>query len=427
MVVRPLLVALTALLLAAPIAQAAPGGGSSGFGGGGGGGGGGFSGGGGGTTGSGGGVGAFLVIVAIIVLLVVFGLITTWRYRRKRAARVAAVRLAAAEAADDDAAFDADAIAARAAELHRAIVTAWTARDRTALAGLLGPDLMVEWARRLDDFDRKGWHNVCEIVNGPNVEYVGLTNRSDDAEDRAVVRMDAMLRDVVLNRAGGVIKRNDSDTEMTNLAEYWTLGKRDGQWILLSIEQDAEGRHQLDAPLVASPWGDDRLGDQSLTELATADAVPAAALAEVTPVDMDGDARAAALDLSLVDGRYAPDVLEAAARRAMEAWAEAVDGADAPLQAIADPAAVDALLYPGDPSHTTRLVVRGPRLRALRITGIEGRAMTVEADVSGRRYRENRDTLALVEGSRDRDASFTEHWTLTLSDDPETPWRVTGA
>jgi predicted lipid-binding transport protein (Tim44 family) len=426
-VVRPLLVALTALLLAAPIAQAGPGGGSSSFGGGGGGGGGGFSGGGGGTgTGGGGGI-AVLVIIAVFVLLVVIGLISNWRYRRRRAARVAQVRLAAAEAADDDAAFDADAIQARAADLHRAIVAAWTGRDRTALAGLLGPDLMVEWARRLDDFDRKGWHNVCEIKRGPDVEYVGLTNREQDAEDRAVVRVEALLRDVVIDRSGSVIKRNDSSAETTSLSEYWTLGKRDGQWVLLSIEQDAEGRHNLDAPLVASPWSDARLTDQSVTELATADAVPAAALAEVTPVDMDGDARAAALDLSLVDGRYAPDVLEAAARRAMDAWAEAVDGDDAPLEAIADPAAIDALLYPGDPSRTTRLVVRGPHLRALRITGIEGRVMTVEADVTGRRYRENRDTLALVEGSRDRDARFTEHWTLTLSDDAETPWRVTGA
>jgi hypothetical protein len=111
----------------------------------------------------------------------------------------------------------------------------------------------------------------------------------------------------------------------------------------------------------------------------------------------------------------------------MDAWAEAVDGGDAPLQAIADPDAIDALLYPGDPSHTTRLVVRGPRMQDLRITGIDGRTMTVEARVTGRRYRENRDTLALVEGSRDRDADFTEHWTLTLADDPATPWRVTGA
>jgi hypothetical protein len=169
--------------------------------------------------------------------------------------------------------------------------------------------------------------------------------------------------------------------------------------------------------------------DEALTELATADAVPATALAEIVQVDMDGDARATALDLSLVDGRYAPAVLEAAARRAVAAWSEAVDGDDAALEAIADPAAIDALLYPGDPSRKTRLVIRGPELGALRITGVGERTMTVEAQVSGRRYREDRDTLALVEGSRDRDATFSVRWTLELAadDDPATPWRITAA
>jgi predicted lipid-binding transport protein (Tim44 family) len=427
--VRPLLAAVLAVLATAPAAHAAAGGGSSGFGGGGGGGGGGFSGGGGGTGTAGGGVSfVFFALIALGVLVVaLFAAWSAYTYRKRRAQRVRQVELAAAEAADDDAAFAPASVTADAAALHRAIVVAWTARDRAALAGLLGTDLMVEWRRRLDDFDRKRWHNVCEILRGPTVEYVGLTNREADAEDRAVVRVEALLRDVVIDAQGDVIQRNDSGSQTTTLAEYWTLGKRDGRWILLSIEQDAEGRHQLDAPLVASPWGDDRLRDQSLTELATADAVPAASLAEITPVDIDGDARAAALDLSLVDGRYAPAVLEAAARRAVEAWAEAVDGDDAPLAAIADPAAVDALLYPGDPGRTTRLVVRGPQLRGLRITGIEGRAMTVQADLSGRRYREDRDTLALVDGSRDRDARFTEHWTLALTDDAETPWRIAGA
>jgi predicted lipid-binding transport protein (Tim44 family) len=426
--VRPLLVATVALLLAAPTALAAPGGGSSGFGGGGGGGGG-FSGGGGGAgTSSGGGFGFVILVIGVILVVALFAAYTSWRYRKRRRARVRRVQLAAAEAAGDDEAFSSERITAGAAELHHRIVEAWSGRDRDRLGALLGPDLLVEWNRRLDDFDRKGWHNVCEIVRGPAVEYVGLTNREADADDRAVVRVEALLRDVVVDRGGRVIQRSDSDSQTTTLAEYWTLGKRDGRWVLLSIEQDAEGRHHLDAPLVASPWGDDtRLHDAALTELASADAVPAQALAEVTPVDVDGDARAASLDLSLVDGRFAPAVLEAAARRAVEAWAEAVDGADEPLRAIADPAAVDALLYPGDPARRTRLVVRGPRLQALRITGIDGRRMTVEADVTGRRYREDRDTLALVAGSRDRDTRFTERWTLALGDDADTPWRIVAA
>ncbi len=42
-----------------------------------------------------------------------------------------------------------------------AIVEAWTAHDHAAPAKLAGPDLMVERCR-LDDFDRKGWHNITE-------------------------------------------------------------------------------------------------------------------------------------------------------------------------------------------------------------------------------------------------------------------------
>ena len=147
----------------------------------------------------------------IIVLLVVFGVVTTWRYRRRRRARVPPGQLAAAEAADDDAAFDADALEARAADLHRAIVAAWSAGDRAALAGLLGPDLMVEWARRLDDFDRKGWHNRREIKRGPTVEYVGLTNR---AETPRTARSSACRRCCATScstAAATCIKRNDSE------------------------------------------------------------------------------------------------------------------------------------------------------------------------------------------------------------------------
>ncbi len=117
-------------------------------------------------------------------------------------------------------------------------------------------------------------------------------------------------------------------------------------------------------------------------------------------------------------------MLEAAARRAVEAWAEAVDGADAALERAATPAAAHALLYPR--GESTRLVVRGPRLQALRIVAVDADAQTftVEADVHGRRYLEDRDTVAVIEGSKDRATTFTERWTLALADDPATPWRI---
>jgi predicted lipid-binding transport protein (Tim44 family) len=423
--VTGLWITILAGLLLAVDSLAAPGGGSSGFGGGGGGGGGGGLSGGGGAGSGGGSPWTVLVVFVIMAVFVAFGAFKAARVRKRRRERVAQVELASAEAAGDDDYFAADAVKAEAQHIHKRIVTAWTGRDRDALAHDLGPDLLTEWVRRLDDFDRKGWHNVCELRQGPTVEYVGLTNREDDDEDRVVVRMEAVLRDVVVDRGGAVINRNNSDSENTTLAEYWTLGRAGDRWILLSIEQDAEGAHQLDAPIVASPWSDDaRLQDEAVTELAVADATPDAQIGELVDVDYAGDGRAQALDLSVVDGRFAPAVLEAAARRAVEAWAEAVDGADDALERAATPEAAHALLYPR--GENTRLVVRGPRLQALRIVALEPEppTFTVEAELSGRRYLEDRDTAAVLEGSKDRATTFTERWTLALGDDPATPWRI---
>jgi predicted lipid-binding transport protein (Tim44 family) len=216
----------------------------------------------------------------------------------------------------------------------------------------------------------------------------------------------------------------------TGFAEYWTLAKHDGHWMLVSIEQDSEGAHHLDDEIVASPWADSRLHDDALVEQAVADAVPAGfSAADAATVDFAGTAREEALDLSLADARFAPDVLEAAVRRATAAWAEAVDGEDAALAAVATRGAAERLLHPQGPQ--TRLVVRGPRLESLRIAALDAAAqpatMTVEARLAGRRYLEDRDTAAVLSGSKESEATVTERWTLALDGDGAAPWRIVGA
>jgi predicted lipid-binding transport protein (Tim44 family) len=92
---------------------------------------------------------------------------------------------------------------------------------------------------------------------------------------------------------------------------------------------------------------------------------------------------------------------------------------------------VRELLYGGDGSERTRLVVRGPQLEALAIVALDGEtdppSFTVEARVRGRRYVENRDTLATLSGSKDRETTFTERWRLTLTGDADQPWRISSA
>ncbi|MGH2909913.1 MAG: TIM44-like domain-containing protein, partial [Solirubrobacteraceae bacterium] len=343
------------------------------------------------------------------------------------------VELAAAEAAESDPAWGADEVRAAAGRLFSEIQVAWDRGDRARLHTLVGGHLVGEWDRRLDDFERRGWSNHVEVLGEPSVELVGLTHRGDEATDHAVVRIDARMKDYVVDRSGRRLKRNGRLGETTRVREFWSLGRRHGAWKLISIEQNREGTHALDEQIVATPWADDRgLRDTALVEGAVADAVPeGTSVGELASVSYEGDAQGAANDLSLADGRFSPDILEVAARRAVDAWAAAIDGPEGALDAIATQKAKRELLHAGDTSGSLRLVVRGPVVRRIRIVGLDANAepptMTIEVDISGRRYLENRDTAAIVAGSRTRMQSFTERWTLSLTDDERQPWRITSA
>ncbi|MBV8990016.1 MAG: hypothetical protein JO372_15795 [Solirubrobacterales bacterium] len=50
--------------------------------------------------------------------------------------------------------------------------------------------------------------------------------------------------------------------------------------------------------------------------------------------------------------------------------------------------------------------------------------MTIEVDLTGRRYIEDRSTTAVLAGSQSRETSFTERWTLVLDGGPSMPWRI---
>jgi predicted lipid-binding transport protein (Tim44 family) len=428
-------------VVAAPDALARAGGGSSGFGGFGHGGGSGrgfghghffFI-----PVGGGGGVLLFVLVLAV-VFFVLPRVVVWWRRqqssgmasRRRVADRQRRVELAAAEAAEDDAAFAPEQVRARAARLFIDIQAAWDTGDRVRLRELVAPELLAEWVRRLDDFDRKGWRNRVQPIGEPRIEYVGLVNRGDDRADRVVVRVEARLRDYVEDSNGQRVRRLDGAGDTSQVREFWTLVKRGGSWILQSVEQGAEGAHRLSEGIVATPWADEQtMRDEALVEGAVQEAVPEGTkLAEVADLDFDGDGRAAALDLSLADGRFAPDVLEVAARRAVAAWADAVDGEDGPLLALSHPDAASELLHPGDPSRRTRLVVRGLEVRHISIVSLdpasEPATMTIDVELSGRRYLEDRDTAAVVAGSQSRATTFTERWTLALDGPDDQPWRI---
>jgi predicted lipid-binding transport protein (Tim44 family) len=446
----PVLLALTLLVLgAADVGLADAGGGSSDYGGGGAGGGGGGSDFGGDGDGGGGGSWLFVLITlavfAVIFLLPAQGRALLGRVgsatrdlaagplsavqRKRRGKRVRQVELAAAEAAEDDDHFDPVRVRSEAEELFRKVQAAWDERDSARLATLLGPDLLVEWQRRLADFERKGWHSRAEVLGDVHIDYVGLTNRDEASDDRAIVLIEATLRDYVEDRQGRTILRKGESDDTVRLCQYWTLGTRDDRWILLSIEQRSEGAHNLTDQIIASPWTDsERMRDAALIERAASELPAGFKPADVADLDFEGDARMAALDLSLADARFAPDVLEAEARRIVEAWAEAVDGKDTSLAQRASAPALHRLLYEDDERERTRVVVRGPRVKRIAILAFDATTdparMTIEVEVEGRRYVEDRATAAVLSGSKNESTVFVERWTLALDGPEAHPWRI---
>ena len=196
----------------------------------------------------------------------------------------------------------------------------------------------------------------------------------------------------------------------------------------ISTETDWEGSYHLSGSIVASPWADDRLYQLAVFERAAATAMPAAALTDAVPTELASDLRLAALDLAGFDGRYALDVLDAAAHRAVAAWAEAIDGDRRPLAELVGGASTTRLLHP-DSDRRRRQVIRGPRLRQLRIVSLRPTdtlpaTITVDATITARRYHEHRATGAVVAGRREHDTIFSVRFDLALSDDPNTPWRI---
>ena len=296
--ILPLALVATWLLSGVPAALAAAGGGSSG------------AGGGGGSGGSGGDGSAsapsWFVIVCLLAVSVYVAVRFGWprvRWWQRRRVRLRAVELAAAEAAEDDPAFASERARADAASLFAATQAAWDARDDERLGQMVGPDLLAEWTRRLDDFARKGWHNRVAVDPGRvKVDCVGLVNRTGDAEDRLVVYIRARIWDYVETDTGRVIPHAGSISMTRTLSEFWTLGKRDRHWIVISIEGQWEGEYHLIEPLVPLPSDDTQLlHDEAVAELDATEAsrfAPAASSSKMCASPTSRRARFSRVSLS---------------------------------------------------------------------------------------------------------------------------------
>jgi hypothetical protein len=163
--------------------------------------------------------------------------------------RVECVRVAAVEAAHDDPAFASDEVCAAGARLFQRTQAAWSQEHRAELRRLLAPTVYAEWDKRLRALRRRNMSSRVSIAGPVTVQFVGLHNSADDARDRAVVRVSAMLVESLIDDA-----QRQRWQRRTPILEYWTLAKNAaGDWICFAVEHERDGAHNLHDPIVAVP------------------------------------------------------------------------------------------------------------------------------------------------------------------------------
>jgi hypothetical protein len=336
--------------------------------------------------------------------------------RRERAelkehARAYRAHYAAVEAAEDNPNFSPQAIEQVVAQFVVLADALWRAGECAALDGCPDERLIRAWAR-----SRESWlGSGLEVVGKPSIDLLRVVNRDDEDEDRVEIRVRIHVH--CRHPRVGLVA-----TRYVHLDERWTLGRRSNRWVLFSMGGDPLAGPVLTAPLVPNPSFDtERLREESLAELASAQKV-GDDIALSGLVSADEPPALALLDLSLLDGRFDPELIATELAHLLEAWEEAVTGSEAPLEELATAHARTTLLRP---RPGTRLVLRDAVLKSWEPTRLElarqPPAIEVALDVEAVRYVVT-DSGSHLAGEETDPRRMGLTWFLERTGSTGTPW-----
>lgn len=291
--------------------------------------------------------------LAVAVLIYVGWAVVRWvasserraRLRVRARGRVGDAERTAAEAALDDPLFSPEQIRSAVHEVLDLAASVWRGGEASALGARYDAALIRSWARSRESWVGKGLRPTSRAT----VDLLRVANRGSEAEDRVSTRVRfALHRDP---HASALLPGDQTvlATRTVHLDERWTLAPRHGRWYVVSVAGDPLSGPVLSAPLIASPAQDrERLEEQSLQELARHDSRSDIAPGELA--DTAAPPPLELLDLSVADDRFSPLLIGAAIKHLVEAWEEASDDSENPLDQVATKHAICALLHPGGPA-----------------------------------------------------------------------------
>jgi hypothetical protein len=340
------------------------------------------------------------------------------RVRARRRAKTA--ERAAVEASLDDAAFSPEMIRASIKTIVTLGAAACDGAEPPGLRSRPDAGLIRAWGASVRD--RYG--EFVEIHRDPAVHVLRVVNRDGANEDRVVARVR-----VTLARDPDRSRNMPGDQTLlaarsVHVEERWTLGRHRDGWLLVSLSGDPLSAAVMSAPLITSPADDDeRLREASLRELGATGAANGAGAGELA--DRDAPPAEQLRDLSVVDDRFEPALLEATIAHILDAWEQSTDGSTHTLAKVATKNAIRSLQYPGGPGG--HRYVRDVRLRHWEVAGLnptpERPTVQVALEIKAATYRSDGRRLS---GSDRRRRRLNLLWTLKLDADQagEPRWRL---
>ena len=331
-----------------------------------------------------------------------------WATRRSREAEAASI-----EASLEIEAFAPDRVREAVEEILGLATAVWTGTDEPILERRGDGGMIGAWA--LSHGSDTGTH----VEGRPRVDLLRVVNRAGEIEDRVSVRV------------RGRVHQHHASTPLgphtVRFDERWTLGRNGEGWELLEFDADPLASELLRAQVIPAEWADqERLGERSLAELAHGDVHSGFHVSELA-----GDGAPPyrqLLELSVVDGRFVPLLVQSTLRHLIDAWEQATIADGEALSLRVSPEAYDQLLHPRGGNVPTRLVLRDATLRGWRPTAVEVRPdparIVIFLRVSAVRYLINTADGSHLAGSPEYQHEITLHWTLELTESAELPWRL---
>jgi hypothetical protein len=224
--------------------------------------------------------------------------------------------------------------------------------------------------------------------------------------------------------------QSPGDPHLTRCDERWTLARQDAGWRLVEYDVQPLEQELVSAPQVISEIDDHvRRREEAVEEQADAPQ-PATAVTEL--VNATDTPERQLLDLSLVDDRFAPVLLEATLTHLTRAWQESRIEGDSSLQSLASPTAINQLRRPDSARSEAMMIIRDASLGEWHIERLtdrdEGPAIEVSLTVLAVRYLQRPHTGERGQiGVTDIRHQIHLRWTLVTTGHASPSWMLTAS